>query len=68
MSHKVLENQMRAIINSLPIGTEFHLNDIIANPPALLGRKLYEDVQRQNIQNVICITQANDAIQKYRKC
>ncbi|MCM1252319.1 MAG: hypothetical protein NC321_05825 [Clostridium sp.] len=67
MSHKVLENQMRSIINNLPTGTEFQLNEIIDNPPAQLGRTLYEDVQNKKIENVICITQANDTIQKYRK-
>lgn len=66
--YTVLENQMRTTINNLPVGTEFQLNDIIANPPAQLGRTLYEDVQSGKIQNVICITQSNDTIQKYRKC
>lgn len=67
MSHKVLENRMRAIINSLSAGKEFHLHDIIENPPAQLGRQLYEDVQSGRIANVICITQSNDTVQKYRK-
>jgi len=34
MSHKTIENEMRAIINNLLTGTEFSLKDIIENPPA----------------------------------
>jgi len=67
MSHKALENQMRATINNLPAGTEFSLKDIIENPPAQLGRKLFEDVASQKIANVICITGKEDSVQKYKK-
>lgn len=67
MSYKVLENRMRTIINNLSAGKEFQLNEIIENPPAQLGRQLYEDVQNGRIANVICITQSNDTVQKYRK-
>ena len=63
----VLTNQMRSIINNLPPGTEFYLNEIISNPPAQIGRKFYEDVHNNKIKDVICITQSNDSIQKYRK-
>lgn len=68
MGYEVLINQMRSAIHSLPVGNEFSLNDIIANPPAQLGRTLYEDVQSGAIPNVICITTNADTVQRYRKC
>lgn len=68
MGYEVLINQMRSIIHSLPVGKEFSLNDIIKNPPARLGRTLYEDVKNGVIPDVICITTKVDAIQRYRKC
>ena len=66
MGYQVLENQMKCIIQSLKPGTEFMLRDIIANPPAGLGRKLFEGVQGGEIENVVCIEQGNGA-DKYRK-
>lgn len=68
MSYKVLENQMRSIINNLPDGKEFYLHDIIENPPAQLGRTLYEDVQSGRIQNVKRITKEGDTVERYQKC
>lgn len=68
MGYEVLINQMRSTIHSLPAGKEFSLNDIIANPPAQLGRTLYEDVQSGATPNVICITTDADTVQRYRKC
>ena len=67
MSYKTLENQMKSIISNLPAGKEFCLNEIIENPPAQLGRALYEAVQSGEIPNVTCITTAQDSVQKYRK-
>ena len=67
MSYKPLENQMRSIINNLPAGKKFCLHDIIQNPPAQLGRTLYEDVKSGRIQNVTCITQESDTIARYEK-
>lgn len=68
MSYKALVNQMKSIISSLPEGIEFCLNEIIENPPAQLGRTLYEAVQSGEIPNVICITTDSDRVQKYKKC
>lgn len=68
MSYKTLENQMICVINSLPSGKEFCLNEIIENPPAQLGRTLYQYVQSGKISNVVCITPDKSSIQKYRKC
>ena len=43
-NYEPLINQMRSIIQSLPCGQEFSLSDLLTNPPAQLGRKLFEDV------------------------
>lgn len=64
--YTVLKNQMRAIINNLPAGSKFQLNEIIANPPTRLGRTLYEDVQSGSISNVRYIGKEND-IGQYEK-
>lgn len=66
MSHTVLENQMKSIISSLKSGTEFMLRDILDNPPALLGRRLYEDVASGDIPNVEYVGK-EDGIDKYIK-
>ena len=66
MSHKALENQMKSIIKALDSGTEFYLRDIISDPPALLGRVLYEGVADKTIPNVTCLGKIGDA-DKYRK-
>lgn len=66
MGYKVLENQMRSIINNLDQGKEFSLRDIIQNPPARLGRTLYEAVQNGNIPHVQCIG-IIDGVEHYKK-
>ena len=66
MGHEVLENQMRSIINSMPLGKTFFLRDIIANPPARLGRTLFEEVQSGAITNVKYLTKV-DGIEQYQK-
>ena len=66
MSYQSLENQMKSIIHNLKPGTEFMLRDIIPNPQAGLGRKLFEGVQSGEIEDVVCIEQGNGA-DKYRK-
>lgn len=66
MSYKSLENQMRCIINSLPVGKEFCLNEIIENPPAQLGRTLFEDVQNGKIPNVVCTGKVK-GVEQYKK-
>ncbi len=62
----VLENQMKSIINSLPAGTTFMLRDIINDPPALLGRRLYEGVQSGEIPNVV-YNKKIDGVESYTK-
>ena len=66
MSQTTLENQMRSIICSLKPGTEFLLRDIIDNPPALLGRRLYEAVENGSITGVVFIGKF-EGYAKYRK-
>lgn len=63
MSYTTLENQMKSIISNLTSGEKFFLRDIISNPPALLGRKLYEGVQSGSIPNVKFIAKINGADQ-----
>lgn len=66
MGMKALENQMKCIILSLAPRTEFVLRDIINDPPALLGRKLYEGVADGTIPNVEYIGK-EEGIDKYKK-
>lgn len=66
MSYTALENQMRSIISNLSAGTEFFLRDIIVNPPAQLGRTLFEEVQSGTIPNVVCFEKV-DGVEHYRK-
>lgn len=66
MGFQVLVNQMRSVINNLQPGTEFMLRDIIAFPPAVLGRILYRAVESGDIENVICIEKGKGQ-DKYRK-
>ena len=66
MGQEVLENQMRNVINCLPPGKIFFLRDIISNPPARLGRTLFEKVQNGTITNVKYLTKV-DGIEQYQK-
>lgn len=66
MSYQVLENQMRSVINNLPSGKTFFLRDVISNPPARLGRTLFEEVQSGAIPNVQYLTKV-DGIEQYQK-
>lgn len=63
MSYRQLENQMNSIISNLKTGEKFFLRDIIPNPPAQLGRTLYENVENGAIPNVKFIAKINNADQ-----
>ncbi len=63
MSYKQLENQMKSIIKNLECGEKFFLRDIIPNPPAQLGRMLYEGVENGEIPNVRYIAKLNGSDQ-----
>lgn len=66
MSQQELEIHMRQLIDKLSTGTVFTLSDIIPDPPALLGRRLYEGVQSGNIGNVCCIGKSA-GVETYKK-
>ena len=66
MSYNVLVNQMNSIITNLPSGKKFFLSDIVADPPARLGRTLYDVVESGAIPNVKYIGQEN-GIALYQK-
>lgn len=66
MSHRALENQMKSIISNLKEGETFMLKDIISDPPARLGRALYEGVQSGDIPKVKCIG-PKDGVEIYMK-
>lgn len=52
MSQQELEAHMKQLISKVALETEFALRDIIPNPPAGLGRRLYEGVNDGTIANV----------------
>lgn len=66
MGYEVLRNQMQSVICNLPAGTEFAIKDIISNPPARLGRTLFEEVQNGTIKNVQCLGKV-DGVEQYKK-
>lgn len=61
-----LYKTMESKIQKLPSGREFYLRDIIGNPPALLGRWLFENVENGKIPDVIHIESAIKP-ERYRK-
>ena len=63
--YAALRTEMRDKINALE-PCEFVLRDVIANPPALLGVYLYEDVHNGTIPNVEHIGMEKD-VHKYKK-
>ena len=66
MSYTALENQMRSTISNLSSGTVFFLRDVIINPPAQLGRTLFEEVQNGTIPNVRYLAKV-DGVEQYQK-
>ena len=65
-NYEPLVNQMRSIIQNLPSGQEFSLSDILVNPPAQLGRRLFEDVNGGKIPNVQHLGKVNN-VERYKK-
>ena len=63
---KAQENLMKCVIKSLDPGEEFVLSDIIDNPPAYLGKILFEGVENGTIPNVEHIGIV-DGVERYRK-
>ena len=66
MRYTALENQMKSIISNLPARKKFMLRDIINDPPALLGRRLYEGVKSGEIPNVE-FNEKVDGVETYTK-
>ncbi len=54
-------------ISSLPKGKEFVLRELIATPPALIGRWFYENVNKRLVKNVEHIGKAEGGVEKYKK-
>ena len=67
MSQQELEIHMIQLIEKLATGMEFTLKDLILDPPAQLGRKLYEGVASGKIPNVKCLGNKVDGIERYIK-
>lgn len=61
-----LEEEMKSTIHGLASGEEFTIADILSNPPARLGRTLYEEVQSGEIPNVQYLGRINRK-SRYRK-
>ncbi len=51
-------------ISSLPKGKEFALRELIATPPALIGRWFYENVNNGIVKNVEHIGKAESVVEK----
>ncbi|HEO0849456.1 TPA: hypothetical protein U9M63_000031 [Streptococcus agalactiae] len=54
-------------ISSLPKDKEFVLRELIATPPALIGRWFYENVNKGLVKNVEHIGKAEGGVEKYKK-
>ena len=54
-------------ISSLPKGKEFVLRELIATPPALIGRWFYENVNKGLVKNVEHIGKAEGGVEKYKR-
>lgn len=54
-------------ISSLPKGKEFVLRELIATPPALIGRWFYENVNKRLVKNVEHIGKAEGGVEKYKR-
>lgn len=67
MSCTELEEHMIQLIEKFATNTEFTLKDLILNPPAQLGKKLYEGVASGKIPNVKCLGKKADNTERYIK-
>lgn len=67
MAMKITQIDPKQIINSTLGEGEFYLSDLINNPPALLGRFLYQRVADGTIDNVISLGRNGKYPNKYKK-
>ena len=66
-SYANLYNTLLNKINSLPKEKEFVLRELIATPPALIGRWFYENVNNGFVKNVEHIGKAEGGVEKYKR-
>ena len=66
-SYVTLYTALLNTISSLPKGKEFVLRELIATPPALIGRWFYENVNNGLVKNVEHIGKAEGGIEKYKR-
>ena len=65
-SYATLYSTLLNKINSLPKEKEFVLRELIATPPALIGRWFYENVNNGLVKNVEHIGKAEGGVEKYK--
>lgn len=66
-SYATLYNTLLNKINYLPKGKEFVLRQLIATPPALIGRWFYENVNSGLVKNVKHIGKDEGGVEKYKR-
>ena len=66
-SYATLYNTLLNKISSLSKGKEFVLRELIATPPALIGRWFYENVNNGLVKNVEHIGKAEGGVEKYKR-
>ena len=66
-SYATLYNTLLNKISTLPKGKEFVLRELIATPPALIGRWFYENVSNGLVKNVEHIVKAEGGVEKYKR-
>ena len=66
-SYATLYNTLLNKISSLPKDKEFVLRELIATPPALIGRWFYENVKNGLVKNVEHIGKAEGGVEKYKR-
>lgn len=66
-SYATLYNTLLNKISTLPKGKEFVLRELIATPPALIGRWFYENVSNGLVKNVEHIGKAEGGVEKYKR-
>ena len=66
-SYVDLYNTLLNKISSLPKDKEFVLRELIATPPALIGRWFYENVNNGLVKNVEHIGKAEGGVEKYKR-
>lgn len=66
-SYATLYNTLLNRISSLPTGKEFVLRGLIATPPALIDRWVYENASNGLVKNVEHIGKTEGGVEKYKR-